>query len=133
MVPGGLGFAIIQLELEVAAGTIDADNLPRIAVSESDGGGAPPVVELRLVSATVSQADTLAAVVLDSAESGFVSSVQTIAVCVRLAGPNHLAVSGWSGGETLFDAPLREGDSQTIRINPPLDCGDQFIVAVAGR
>lgn len=124
--PGGLAFAMVTLD--GAASRLSDDDLPHIDVRVADRNSQASPSGVRVVSATVSVSDVLAAVAIDS---GSATAFQMTVVCVRQAGPHALAVSGWSSSVTLYEAQLRPGDTETLRASPPLHCGGRFIVAVA--
>ncbi len=126
IVPGGLSFALVTLE--GADGRLGPDNLPHIDVQVAERNRQVDEVELRLVSATVTERDVLAAVVIDS---GSAAAFQMVVVCVRQAGSHYVLVGGWSSSVTLYEVRLTTGDTTTLRSNPPTDCGDRYIVTVA--
>lgn len=126
IVPGGLAFGLVTLE--GADGRLSDANLPYIDVRETERNSQAVEAELRLVSATVTESDVLAAL---SVESGAVSAFQTVVVCVRQAGSHYVLVSGWSSSVTLFEVRLEAGDTTTLRSNAPTDCGGRYLVAVA--
>ncbi len=126
VVPGGLSFALVTLE--GADGRVGPGNLPHIDVREAGRNGLVDEVELRLVSATVTESDVLAAVVIDS---GAAVAFQMVVVCVRQAGSHEVLVDGWSSSVTLYEVQLTAGDTTTLRSNPPTGCGGRFIVTVA--
>ena len=126
IVPGGLAFALVTLE--GADGRLSDANLPHIDVRETERNSQASEAQLRLVSATVTESDVLAALAVDS---GAVSAFQMVVVCVRQAGFHYVLVSGWSSSVTLYEVRLEAGDTTTLRSNAPTDCGGRFIVAVA--
>ncbi len=126
VVPGGLAFALITLE--GANGRISERNLPHIDVRESTHNSQVSDADLRLVSATVTERDVLAAVAVDS---GSVSAFQMVVVCVRQVASHALGVRGWTSSVTLYEVQLEAGDTTTLRTDPPTNCGGRFIVAVA--
>ena len=126
IVPGGLAFALVSLE--GADGRLSDANLPQIDVRETERNSQASEAELRLVSATVTESDVLAALAVDS---GAVSAFQMVVVCVRQAGSHYVLVSGWSSSVTLYEVQLEAGDTTTLRSNPPTDCGERYLVAVA--
>ena len=126
IVPGGLAFALITLE--GANGDVRADNLPHIDVREAQRNGQASEAELRLVSATVTDRDVVAAVAVDA---GSASAVQLTVVCVQQAGSHYVLVDGWTSSVTLYEVQLEPGDTETLRTDPPAGCGGRFIVAVA--
>ncbi len=126
IVPGGLAFGLVTLE--GADGRLSDANLPYIDVRETERNSQAAEAELRLVSATVAESEVLAAIAVDS---GAVAAFQMVVVCVRQAGSHYVLVSGWSSSVTLYEVLLETGDTTTLRSNPPTDCGDRYLVAVA--
>lgn len=126
VVPGGLAFALITLE--GANGRISERNLPHIDVRESTHNNQVSDADLRLVSATITESDVLAAVAVDS---GSVSAFQLVVVCVRQTASHALGVRGWTSSVALYEVQLEAGDTTTLRTDPPASCGGRFIVAVA--
>ncbi len=126
IVPGGLAFALVTLE--GADGRLSDANLPHIDVRQTERNSQASDAQLRLVSATVTESDVLAALAVDS---GAVSAFQMVVVCVRQAGSHYVLVGGWSSSVTLYEVRLETGDTTTLRSNAPTDCGGRFMVAVA--
>ena len=125
IVPGGLAFALITLK--GADGRVSAANLPHIDVREAEHPSQASEARLRLVSATVTDRDVVAAVAVDS---GPVSAFQMVVVCVRQAGSHYVLVDGWTSSVTLYEVQLEAGDTTTLRTDAPTGCDGRFIVAV---
>ena len=123
----GIGFAVVTLTGQALA----ANQVPDVKVTRAETTKNSQRFGVRIVSAVVNDQATL--VGFTNTESSYlpVRHLDVLALC--LASDASFGLTSYAYATLGLDPQVEAGESTTVSTAPPKECGDQYIIAVAGH